>query len=88
MDALELFQINASGYDIVITDMTMPGLTGDKLAAEILKIRPDIPIVLCTGYSELITAEKARAIGIKEFVMKPVVMKDMAKTVRQVLDQD
>ena len=88
MDALELFQINASGYDIVITDMTMPGLTGDKLAAEMLKIRPDIPIVLCTGYSELITAEKARAIGIKEFVMKPVVMKEMAKTIRQVLNQD
>ena len=57
--------------------MTMPNMTGDQLARELLKIRPDIPIILCTGYSERITEEEAKDIGIKAFVMKPLSLKPM-----------
>lgn len=63
-------------------------MTGEKLAKELMEIRPDIPIILCTGYSERITEEKAKEIGIKAFVMKPLVMRDLAKTVRKALRID
>jgi len=86
VEALELFRAQADRFDLVITDMTMPNMTGDKLSKEILKIRSDIPIILCTGYSERISEEKAKNIGIREFVMKPLVMKELAKTVRNTLD--
>ncbi len=69
----------------MITDMTMPNMTGDKLAKEMIRIRPDIPIILCTGYSERITEDKAIAMGIREFAMKPLVMLDLAKIIRKVL---
>jgi FixJ family two-component response regulator len=67
--------------------MTMPNMTGDKLALELLRIRPGIPIILCTGFSESLTEEKAKALGIQELVMKPLVMKDLAAVVRRALDQ-
>jgi PAS domain S-box-containing protein len=86
VEALELFRAQADNYDLVITDMTMPNMTGDKLSRELMKIRSDIPIILCTGYSERISEEKAKSMGIREFVMKPLVMKDLAKTVRKALD--
>jgi PAS domain S-box-containing protein len=86
VEALELFRAQADSFDLVITDMTMPNMTGDKLSRELMKIRSDIPIVLCTGYSERISEEKAKSMGIREFVMKPLVMKDLAKTVRKALD--
>ena len=86
VEALELFRAKADQFDLVITDMTMPNLTGDKLAKELMDIRPDIPIILCTGFSEYISEEKAKALGIQEFVMKPLVMKDLAKAVRRALD--
>ncbi|MCP4624223.1 MAG: response regulator, partial [bacterium] len=63
-----------------------PNMTGKDLAQELLRIRPDFPIVLCTGFSEMITAEKSKQIGIKAFVMKPLVMREIAETLRQVLD--
>jgi PAS domain S-box-containing protein len=63
-------------------------LTGDKLAAELMTIRPDIPIILCTGFSEQITEEKAQKMGIKKFILKPMVMNQLARTVREVLDRD
>jgi DNA-binding NarL/FixJ family response regulator len=66
--------------------MTMPGLTGDRMAQEMINIRPDIPVVICTGYSESITPEGVRAIGIRELVMKPLVMRQLAEIVRRVLD--
>ena len=66
-EALELFQKDPDNYDLVITDMTMPGMTGDRLAQKILEIRHDIPIILCSGYSEHISEEKAKKIGIREF---------------------
>jgi CheY-like chemotaxis protein len=67
--------------------MTMPGLTGDKLAIELMKIRPDIPIILCTGYSKQISEESAVSIGIKAFVYKPIATADLSKTIRKVLDE-
>ena len=80
------FKATPDRFDLVITDMTMPNLTGDKLAQEILRIRPGIPIILCTGFSEYISEEKAKALGIREFVMKPLIMKDLAKAIRRALD--
>jgi PAS domain S-box-containing protein len=85
-EALDVFRANPERYDAVITDQTMPGITGAELAAQILHIRPDIPIILCTGYSELVTDERAKALGIREFVMKPIVMREMARTIRRALE--
>jgi PAS domain S-box-containing protein len=86
IEALELFRAKPGAFDLVITDMTMPNLTGDKLAVELMKIRGDIPIILCTGYSKKISDETALEIGIKAFTYKPMVRADLAKTVRKVLD--
>jgi PAS domain S-box-containing protein len=87
LEALEAFRIKPHGYDLVITDLTMPNMTGDRLAREILSIRPDIPIILCTGFSQVVSSEQARAIGIKEMVMKPLTVRNLAETVRRVLDR-
>jgi DNA-binding NtrC family response regulator len=70
-----------------ITDMAMPNITGDRLAAEMMKKRPDIPVILCTGYSETISDETASEIGIKAFAYKPVLKAELAQTVRKVLDE-
>jgi len=86
LEALERFRENPHAFDLVITDMTMPGMTGEKLAQRLLEIRPDIPIILCTGYNEHITDEIAKKIGIRRFIMKPLDMKDLSKTIRSVLD--
>ena len=87
IEALELFIAQPDKFDLVITDMTMPNMTGDELARRLMAIRSDIPVILCTGYSERISKEKAHAIGIREFVLKPIVMSEMAVTVRKVLDE-
>jgi PAS domain S-box-containing protein len=87
VEALELFRNQPEKFDLVITDMTMPNMTGDKLAREMMGIRPGMPIILCTGFSEHIAEEKVKKIGIREFVMKPLVMSDLSKTIRRVLDQ-
>lgn len=87
IEVLDLFRSQPQRFDLVITDMTMPNLTGDKLASELMKIRPDIPIILYTGYNESITEEQARKIGIKKFSMKPFVMRDLAETTRKVLNE-
>ena len=86
IEALELFKTRPDNFDLVITDMTMPNLTGEKLAAALMTIRPDFPVVLCTGFSEQITEEKAKKMGIKKFILKPVVMSKLARTLRGVLD--
>ena len=86
VEALELFRADPGRFDLVITDMTMPKMTGDQLARELMKVRPDIPIILCTGFSMKISEKKAKEIGIKAFVMKPLVRRDMANIVRKVLD--
>ena len=85
-DALTAFEADPSGFDGVITDMAMPDMTGDKLAIQLMRIRPDIPVILCTGHSARMSAEKAREIGIKAFAMKPVAKGDLARLLRQVLD--
>jgi len=87
LDALKLFQHDPYRFDLVITDMTMPNMTGEKLAGKILEIRPDIPVILCTGYSHNISEEAAKQMGISAFVMKPLVMRDLANTIREVLDK-
>jgi len=87
VEALELFRSKPNDFDIVITDMTMPNMTGDKLAAELMKVRPDVPVVLCTGYSKRMSEETASSSGIKAFVKKPIGKTDLAMTVRKVLDE-
>ncbi|HSQ85941.1 MAG TPA: ATP-binding protein, partial [Desulfobacterales bacterium] len=86
LDALELFRSQPDKFDLVITDMTMPQMTGEKLIKEILSVRSDIPIILCTGFSEKIDEEKAAAIGAVEYIEKPVDKHDFALKVRRVLD--
>lgn len=88
IEALELFRSKPKEFDLVITDMTMPNMTGDKLSVELIKIRSDIPVILCTGYSKTIFEETAAEIGIKAFIDKPVVKSDLARTVRNVLDEN
>jgi PAS domain S-box-containing protein len=88
VEALETFRSYPDKFDLVITDMTMPKMTGEKLAKKMMEIRPDIPIILCTGYSERITKEEAIGMGIKEFVLKPFEINHLAKMVRKVLDKN
>jgi CheY-like chemotaxis protein len=85
-EALRLFTGNPSEFDLVITDQTMPFLTGEDLGKEIMRIRPDIPIILCTGYSDLISSEKASALGFRGYIMKPFTVREGAELVRSVLD--
>ena len=87
IEALELFRRRADCFDLVITDMTMPNMSGDKLAGELIRIRPDIPVILCTGYSSRISPEQALVLGIRAFVSKPVLKKEYAETIRKVLDE-
>ena len=87
LEALELFRARPDGFDLVITDMTMPNMTGSELALQLMRIRPGIPIILSTGFSEGMTQEKARAIGVKEFIMKPMVQRQMAEAIRRVIDE-
>lgn len=86
-DALEAFRNNPDRFDLVITDISMPQMTGDRLANEIMKIRPDMPIIICTGFSERISQEQALSMGVKGFLMKPLVKADIANEVRRVLDE-
>jgi len=87
IEALELFNSQPDQFDLVITDLTMPKMTGDKLAEEILNIRPDIPIILCTGFSEKIDEKAAKAIGAADYIDKPLDKRDFAFKVRKVLDR-
>lgn len=85
VEALEILRVDPDSFDLVISDMTMPGMTGDQLAVEVMKIRRDIPIILCTGFSERITEKEAKEMGIKAFIMKPIMMRDLANMIREVL---
>jgi len=87
IDALELFKSNPNHFDLVITDMTMPKMTGDKLAKKMIELRSDIPVIISTGYSSLIDEDKAKKIGIADFIMKPVSMSAIAHIIRKVLDK-
>ncbi len=88
LEALEIFKEQPDNFDLVITDQTMPDMTGLELAENMLQIRPNLPIILCTGYSALVDEKVAKSQGIKEFLLKPVRRKIIAQVIRQVLDGD
>jgi PAS domain S-box-containing protein len=85
IEALEAFRATPDKFDLVITDMTMPNMTGVHLTQKLIEIRPDIPVIICTGFSEKISEQKASAMGIRGYVMKPVVKSALAKKIREVL---
>jgi CheY-like chemotaxis protein len=84
--ALKTFSIDPSLFDLVVTDHAMPQMAGVQLAKELLRIREDIPVILCTGHSDNISSESSREIGVKEFLSKPVSKQELAEAVRRVLD--
>ena len=86
-EALTAFENQPDRFDLVLTDQTMPGMTGTDLARRMLQLRPDLPIILCTGYSTIITEEKAMALGIGAFLHKPLARKDLARLIRKMLDK-
>jgi CheY-like chemotaxis protein len=88
VSALELFRANPEEFDLVLTDMSMPGMCGDKLAREILRIKPDARIVLVTGYSDQINSAKAREIGIRALAKKPLMKDALVEIIREVLDNE
>ena len=85
-EALDVFRENPDMVNLVVTDLTMPHMTGEELAREMLQIRSDIPIIMCTGFSEIVTQDKAKKMGIKEYIMKPFLHVELASTIRKVLD--
>jgi PAS domain S-box-containing protein len=84
-EALDIFRAEPQRFDLVITDYTMPELTGEVLAREVRLLRPDLPIILCTGFSHALTPERARALGINAFLMKPLMVRDLGLAIRHVL---
>ncbi len=86
-EALKKVQAQPRQFDLLLTDQTMPGLTGFQLAKAVLKITPDMPIIICTGHSELTSAQDAYAMGIRKYMRKPIMGDDLVRTVRMVLDE-
>lgn len=86
-EAIRIYHADPQRFDLVITDMTMPHMSGSELAHEMIQLRPDQPIILCTGYSSYIDAEKAAALGISTFLLKPVARRDLAGAIRKALDE-
>jgi PAS domain S-box-containing protein len=86
LEALAHIEQNPMAVDLLITDMTMPHLTGFELAHKALALRPDLPVILCTGFSDLINKEQAQALGIRDYLMKPVSIRDLGQAVRTALD--
>ncbi len=86
-EALELFRRDPGAFDLVVTDMTMPQMTGVELTQEILRIRPEIPVILCTGFSETITPENAKTFGLRQVIMKPIILDQLAAAIRRELDR-
>jgi CheY-like chemotaxis protein len=87
VEALETFRRTPWQFDMVITDQTMPAMTGESLARELRCIRPDMPIILCTGFSHTITASKVQDLGVDAFLSKPLEFRDLGLAIRQVLEQ-
>jgi len=86
IDALKLFSKTPHGFDLVITDLTMPNITGDKLARELLSLRADIPIIIVTGFSEQMQEEEMKRMGIRKVILKPIITRDIARAIREILD--
>jgi PAS domain S-box-containing protein len=87
LEAFEQFKNDPDKFDILITDMTMPEMTGDQLARKVKEIRPDLPVILCSGYSAIIDSDRAHSIGIDAFKMKPLLKKEIAEKIRELLDR-
>jgi two-component system cell cycle sensor histidine kinase/response regulator CckA len=87
LDALASFKADPGEFDLVITDMTMPDMTGDAFAKALIAVRPEIPVIICTGFSDRVNEETAEGIGVKGFLMKPVSWSGLAEMVRRVLDE-
>jgi signal transduction histidine kinase/ActR/RegA family two-component response regulator len=85
-EALELYQAEPGAFDLALIDQSMPGMTGEQLAWTMLGRRPEFPIILCTGFSEKVSPEKARALGIREFLLKPISTRQLAAALRRALD--
>ncbi len=88
VEALQLIEKDPTQFDLVITDQTMPNMTGVELAEQLIQIRPELPIILCTGYSNIIDEVQAKKIGISEFVIKPINRQDIVKLIKRVLDRE
>ncbi len=88
LEALQKFKANPKAFDLVITDQTMPDLTGTELAKAILTLNPDMPIILCTGYTASLAEDAVLSIGIKSFVTKPLGKRKLAEIVRRILDEN
>ena len=87
LEALAHFRDNPNRFDMLITDMTMPGMTGDQLARKVKEIRPDLPVILCSGYSVIIDSDRAGSIGIDAYMMKPLLKKEIAEKIRELFDR-
>ena len=87
LEALALFRRQPAEFDLVLTDMTMPKMTGERLSNEIKSLRPDIPVILCSGYSEKLAGKNAVELGLERLLMKPVDQVELVKTIREVLDE-
>jgi DNA-binding NtrC family response regulator len=85
-EALAVFKADPEAFDLIITDLALPHMTGEQLSVGFLKIRPNMPVLICTGYSENISGEKASRLGISSFAVRPLDMADLATVVRKVLD--
>ena len=85
VEALEKFSEDPRAFDVVIADQTMPGMTGLNLAKKLLAIRPDMPVILCTGHSETVSADNAREAGVRGFLMKPLGRSQLADAIRKAL---
>ena len=88
IDALETFRAAPERFDVVITDQTMPHMTGLELAEALLQIRPELPIILCTGFSDLVDEGVAKESGVRQYVTKPVLPRSLAEVVRQVMQAE
>ena len=87
MDALAMFKDQPEGFDLILTDMTMPEMTGDILAREVIALRPDMPVIICTGFNESMDPAKSEALGIRAYLMKPLKIQELATTIHRVLEE-
>ena len=85
--ALRLFQMDPNQFDLVIADLVMPQMSGEELVKEIRALRPEVPVIFCTGFSETFSPRNAAELGVKELIMKPIVMRQLADAVRRALDE-
>jgi PAS domain S-box-containing protein len=87
-EAFEIFRSDPEQFDVIISDMTMPEMAGDTLARRLLEVRPDIPIIICSGFNSRMNEEKAKKIGIRGFIMKPVIKREVVQAIREAVDAE